>query len=148
MGTYFPFLLPKAIGNAKTVRNDNSSRFGKFIEIGFASNQEIVGATMRTYLLEKSRVVNHSAGERNYHIFYQLCAAHDDDWLADLQLGEQYFLHFTPHNLIGGFIDGHTTAYMMSLPSHPNCRACRESVEHVLFECALYDSQRLIFRTV
>lgn len=50
-------LFPKAIGNAKTTRNDNSSRFGKYIEIGFSRRYHIIGANMRTYLLEKSRVV-------------------------------------------------------------------------------------------
>lgn len=53
-----PFaVFPKAIGNAKTTRNDNSSRFGKYIEIGFSRRYNIIGANMRTYLLEKSRVV-------------------------------------------------------------------------------------------
>lgn len=47
----------QAIGNAKTTRNDNSSRFGKYIEIGFDKRYHIIGANMRTYLLEKSRVV-------------------------------------------------------------------------------------------
>lgn len=51
------YFVLKAIGNAKTTRNDNSSRFGKYIEIGFGSKGEIIGANMRTYLLEKSRVV-------------------------------------------------------------------------------------------
>jgi len=45
----------QAIGNAKTTRNDNSSRFGKYIQIGFSKNEHILGANMRTYLLEKSR---------------------------------------------------------------------------------------------
>lgn len=68
------FLL-KAIGNAKTTRNDNSSRFGKYIELQFNEQYVIIGASMRTYLLEKTRVVFQAPEERNYHIFYQLCAA-------------------------------------------------------------------------
>ena len=51
----FLFFSVQAIGNAKTTRNDNSSRFGKYIEISFSKTHEIVGANMRTYLLEKSR---------------------------------------------------------------------------------------------
>ncbi|RZC75040.1 hypothetical protein C5167_050519 [Papaver somniferum] len=64
----------EAFGNAKTSRNDNSSRFGKLIEIHFSETGKISGAKIQTFLLEKSRVVQCADGERSYHIFYQLCA--------------------------------------------------------------------------
>ncbi|EIE22795.1 hypothetical protein COCSUDRAFT_47698 [Coccomyxa subellipsoidea C-169] len=66
--------LLEAFGNAKTVRNDNSSRFGKFVEIDFDGAGRVSGASINTYLLERSRVVSVNAPERSYHIFYQLCA--------------------------------------------------------------------------
>ncbi|KAF9615027.1 hypothetical protein IFM89_021598 [Coptis chinensis] len=70
--------LLEAFGNARTVRNDNSSRFGKFVEIQFDANGRISGAAIRTYLLERSRVVQITDPERNYHCFYQLCASGKD----------------------------------------------------------------------
>ena len=62
----------EAFGNAKTIRNDNSSRFGKFVELQFNKAGRISGAAVRTYLLERSRVVQLTDPERNYHIFYQV----------------------------------------------------------------------------
>ncbi|KAJ0396718.1 hypothetical protein P43SY_003719 [Pythium insidiosum] len=78
--------LLESFGNAKTLRNDNSSRFGKFIEIQFDHHGKIVGAEIMNFLLEKTRIVSQSIGERNYHIFYQLLAGADEQLREKLQL--------------------------------------------------------------
>lgn len=114
----------KAIGNAKTTRNDNSSRFGKYTEISFDRKYRIIGANMRTYLLEKSRVVFQvcmivrsgffqvsllclihnmnlllflfqAENERNYHIFYQICSCADSPVFKNLRLRK--CLHSASH---------------------------------------------------
>ncbi|XP_072551560.1 unconventional myosin-Va isoform X1 [Salminus brasiliensis] len=105
--------IMEAIGNAKTTRNDNSSRFGKYIEIGFDKKYHIIGANMRTYLLEKSRVVFQADEERNYHIFYQLCAsAHLPEFKA-LKLGSADDFHYTKQGR-NPVIDGVDDAKEMS----------------------------------
>ncbi|KAL7065008.1 hypothetical protein AAHC03_05159 [Spirometra sp. Aus1] len=73
--------LLESFGNATTLRNDNSSRFGKYVEVFFLG-PTIVGARVTNYLLEKSRVVQQAVGERNYHVFYQLLSSLDRETKA------------------------------------------------------------------
>ncbi|NWH82554.1 MYH6 protein, partial [Piaya cayana] len=76
----------EAFGNAKTVRNDNSSRFGKFIRIHFGATGKLASADIETYLLEKSRVIFQLKAERNYHIFYQILSNKKPELLAEMLL--------------------------------------------------------------
>lgn len=83
----------EAFGNAKTVKNNNSSRFGKFVEIQFDKYGKISGAAVRTYLLERSRVCQVSDPERNYHCFYMLCNAPPED-VKRFKVGDPRSFHY------------------------------------------------------
>ncbi|XP_073399012.1 myosin-11 isoform X1 [Dendrobates tinctorius] len=76
----------EAFGNAKTVKNDNSSRFGKFIRINFDVSGFIVGANIETYLLEKSRAIRQAKDERTFHIFYYMIRGSKPEWREELLL--------------------------------------------------------------
>ncbi|XP_011345053.1 myosin heavy chain, muscle isoform X14 [Ooceraea biroi] len=86
----------EAFGNAKTVRNDNSSRFGKFIRIHFGPSGKLAGADIETYLLEKARVISQQTLERSYHIFYQIMSGSvkglKDMCLLSNNINDYYFV--------------------------------------------------------
>eukprot|EP00736_Rhodelphis_marinus_P002914 Rmarinus@m.13379 len=84
----------EAFGNAKTLRNNNSSRFGKYMKINFDILDRVSGASIVTYLLEKSRLVYQLQNERNYHILYQLCAGTTSDEKAKLHLTSAKDFHY------------------------------------------------------
>lgn len=77
--------IMESFGNAKTVRNNNSSRFGKYMDLYFGANRKIVNGNIRKYLLEKSRIVYQQDGERNYHVFFQVFHL-PSAWKAQMKL--------------------------------------------------------------
>ncbi|ELV10825.1 Myosin-VI [Tupaia chinensis] len=101
--------LLEAFGNAKTVRNNNSSRFGKFVEIHFNEKvSEIVGGFVSHYLLEKSRICVQGKEERNYHIFYRLCAGASEDIREKLHLSSpDNFRYLKAGSLKDPLLDDH-----------------------------------------
>lgn len=88
--------LMEAFGNAKTIINDNSSRFGKYLDLIFTRNGRVIGAQLHEYLLEKSRVVSQSIGERNFHIFYYMY----DGLTSDTQRSKYHLSHDTKYKYL------------------------------------------------
>ncbi|KAM6916852.1 myosin VIb [Lycodopsis pacificus] len=114
--------LLEAFGNAKTVRNNNSSRFGKFVEIHFNEKNAVVGGFVSHYLLEKSRICMQSNDERNYHIFYRLCAGASEDIKKKLHLD-------SPDSF--RYLNRGCTRYFASKDSDKQIMQNRKSPEHL-----------------
>ncbi|CAH8469517.1 unnamed protein product [Dicrocoelium dendriticum] len=90
----------EAFGNAKTIKNDNSSRFGKFVRINFDTSGFIAGANIETYLLEKARVARQSPDERSFHIFYQLLTSASSEMQEKLLLDQANSYRFMSNGML------------------------------------------------
>ncbi|KAJ8288635.1 hypothetical protein COCON_G00012940 [Conger conger] len=123
--------LLEAFGNAKTVRNNNSSRFGKFVEIHFNEKNAVVGGFVSHYLLEKSRICTQSNEERNYHIFYRLCAGASEDIRQKLHLDSPDSFRYLNRGCTRYFANKDTDKQIMQnrkSPEHLKSGALKDSL--------------------
>mmetsp|Transcript_31216 Transcript_31216/g.38122 ORF Transcript_31216/g.38122 Transcript_31216/m.38122 type:complete len:1710 (+) Transcript_31216:294-5423(+) len=143
----------EAWGNARTIRNDNSSRFGKFIEIQFTKDGALVGANIETYLLEKVRLITQAPGERNYHIFYMVMAGFSDEQMDNYFLGDFVIDDFKMCNSSGTFdrrdgVDDYDT-YQETVEAMDTMGFSDDDVDSVLrITCACLHSSNLTFLAV
>ncbi|GAA54503.1 myosin heavy chain [Clonorchis sinensis] len=125
----------EAFGNAKTIKNDNSSRFGKFIRINFDTSGFIAGANIETYLLEKARVIRQAPDERCFHIFYQLLATATSEMKEKLLLDQAAAYRFLSHG-------------MLEIPGSDEHQAYRETSEAMDIMGITKEDQMAIFRVI
>lgn len=125
----------EAFGNAKTVKNDNSSRFGKFIRINFDNSGFIAGANIETYLLEKSRAIRQTSDERTFHIFYQLLSG------ATAQQRKDFILEDAKHYKF-------LTAGKVQVPGVDDVQEFQSTVKSMQIMGMGADDINSVFRTV
>ncbi|TPP57426.1 Non-muscle myosin II heavy chain [Fasciola gigantica] len=125
----------EAFGNAKTIKNDNSSRFGKFIRINFDTSGFIAGANIETYLLEKARVIRQAPDERCFHIFYQLLANATPQMQEELLLDQANSYRFLPNGLL-------------EIPGSDERQSYRETTEAMNIMGISPEDQNAIFRII
>uniref|UniRef100_A0AAX7V8A3 Unconventional myosin-VI n=1 Tax=Astatotilapia calliptera TaxID=8154 RepID=A0AAX7V8A3_ASTCA len=142
--------LLEAFGNAKTVRNNNSSRFGKFVEIHFNEKNAVVGGFVSHYLLEKSRICRQSPEERNYHIFYRLCAGAPEDIRQKFHLSSPDTFRYLNRGCTRFFATKDTDKHIMQNRKSPEVQYAEKSLSSTTMKkIGLDDTEKLdLFRVV
>mmetsp|Transcript_7961 Transcript_7961/g.11712 ORF Transcript_7961/g.11712 Transcript_7961/m.11712 type:complete len:1020 (-) Transcript_7961:318-3377(-) len=143
----------ESFGNAKTVRNANSSRFGKFTLMHFSGEGLITGASIETYLLEKVRLLSQADGERNYHIFYEVLKGMDDTELNKYFLTNKTAEHFKLTNASGVYDRGDGTddgeQFLDIVDAFDNIGIAQETKDKILaVTCALLHASNLSFKSL